>query len=273
MQNKVVIESFKSLEEYIDVISSRSNNEVFKDKNSSKTNDYDFTLTDSYEESLILALKGYQQGLEEISAVNFIPKHTEKGSRNLQCNDVVGYAPHVPNAIKGLAQSMITKKPTEQTQKVITILYNSGGSHSTSTDTFLRAGRNLISIINTLEKRGYRVGLFVMDSFCDNQYCFVIIKIKDYRQPSNLLKMAYPLIHPSFFRRQGFRWLETQPKVADYGLRYGYGKVILHQIKNRQERYEYIKEVGLVQQNWFYTELKIAANMTADELIADMKIK
>ena len=46
------------------------------------------------------------------------------------------------------------------------------------------------------------------------------------------------MAHPSMFRRIGFRWMETQPDIKEYGWSKGYGRSLS---EDGKELTEYIK--------------------------------
>lgn len=276
MKSKAVIERFDSLTSYASVIGKRTPNTVFSVRSlASETGDKEFTLTASYDDSLALMMTGYKEGLKNLTASQGTRvSHTSHVAKNLPTTDVVGYIPHIPNAITGIPQSMISTKPTEQKAKVISILYDMGSNAGTDAIRFVAAGRKLLEVIMTLELQGYRVGLKILTSYCESkQNAFCIVQIKDHRQQSNPLKIAYPLLHPSFFRRQGLRWLETCPKVTDSGFGCGYGRVLRYQFKTVDERREYLRQQGVLEPGCFYTEFEEAEENTVDDLIKKMGIK
>lgn len=276
MKSKAVIERFDSLTSYANVIGKRNPNTVFGGRGlESETGSESFTLTASYDDSLSLMMSGYKEGLKNLTASKGTRvAHTSRVAKSLPTTDVVGYIPHIPNAITGIPQSMISTRPTEQKAKVISILYDKGSSARTDASRFVAAGRKLLEVIMTLELQGYRVGLNILTSFCeDSQKAFCIIRVKDHRQQSNPLKIAYPLLHPSFFRRQGFRWLETCPAVTDREFISGYGSVMSRFYKTVGERREYLRQQGVLEPGCFYTEFEEAEENTVDDLIKKMGIK
>lgn len=280
MKTNNVIERFDSITEFVGVIGKRQPNTVFSGRElSSETGTSDFTLTESYDESISLLMNGYKEGLNKLTAsTGSRISRTSKVHKNLPTTGVVGYTPHIPNAITGVPQSMITSKPVEQKAKVVTILYNIVDCGSTDANRFITAGRNLLEVIMRLELNGYRVGLKVIMSFCsrsNEQNAFCIVQIKHHRQPSNPLKIAYPLLHPSYFRRQGFRWLETCPGVTNNQFSGGYGRVFraLDGCSKIEDRRDYLRKHNMLEAGCFYTEFEEAEENSAERLIEVMGIK
>jgi len=269
----VVIEEFSSLGQYIDVIGKRKINKVFSRKSlSSEMRDYDFTLTHDYEESVKIATEGYKEGLDELSVVDTKFQYKEKISKKIPSVDFVGYAPHVANAIAGVPKSMISATNIEQKAKVITILYSNGDNGGANTSNYITAGKNILNVINTLELQGYRVAVIVIHcSFEDNQFAVRQVMVKHWRQPSNPLKLAYPLLHPSFQRRQGFKWLETHPDIEDSCFSRNYGHTF--NTESMSEQKEKLREIGVLKQSYFYTNLIEAKDNEADKLIKLMGVR
>lgn len=271
----LIIEHFESFNQYLEVIDNRKPNKVFADQTlASKDRDYKFTLTSSYQEASELARVGYKEGLDELQAANKKTRHIGSAPKALPATSVVGFAPHVPNAITGVPCSMITTQKTEQKAKVISILYYMGGSCRVDAHEFVKAGKNILNVIYTLELQGYRVALNLLTTFCtSNERALSVVQVKTWRQPSNPLKIAYPLVHPSFFRRHGFRWLETQPELTDRGFTDAYGCPLdVAEGKSADDRRRWLKEQGILQDGWFYTERIEARDNEADELIKVMGI-
>lgn len=276
-QKEIFIERFNGVNEFVNVIGKRTPNSVFAGKDlSSDTHGKEFTMTNNYAESVELMTKGYADGLAQMKAAKSVKVHTASNAhKRIPQASVVGYAPHVPNAIAGVPQSMIGSQKIEQKAKVISIIYNGSGNCSVNTEDFVRAGRNLLEVVTILELQGYRVGIEIMDDFCsDKQIGFCSIKVKEQRQPLNPLKLAYMLIHPSFFRRQGFRWLETSPRITDMAFYFGHGHALYTDCdRNITKEREFLKKNGLLPDGVFFTNLYEARKHTAEELIKLMGIQ
>lgn len=273
----IVIERYNGVNEFVKTISSRKPNTVWAGKElSSDTADKQFTMTKNYAESVEIMTKGYADGLNEMKATKGTKVRTASNvSKRIPQASVVGYAPHVPNAIAGIPQSMIGTQTITMKSKVISIIYNGGGDCGVYTADFVRAGRNLLEVVTMLELQGYRVGVEIMDDFCGSeQKGFLFIKVKEQRQPINPLKLAYMLIHPSFFRRQGFRWLETCPEIESKPLYYGYGHPLYIECKQNMDKTRgYLKKNGLLPDGVFFTNMYEARKHNAEELIKLMGIQ
>lgn len=272
-----VIERFSSLDEYLSAIGSRPMNDVFKHDSPSserkESSSSSFTGTRDYGESVELIRNGFKEGLTKmIQDGNERLNLKTRGPKAMPSSSPVGYAPIVPNALLGLPNSMISTKHVNMKSKVLSICYDMGASCGVSVDEILSAGRHLLELIDLLEKNGYRVALWVGCFFCSSeQVCAPFVKVKTDRQPMNPLKIAYPILHASYLRRQGFKWLETNPKVSDNGLLSGYGKPLRHFFEG--DRRKYLLENGVIDSNCFFTDHYETCNHTAKQLMELMGLK
>ena len=76
-----------------------------------------------------------------------------------------------------------------------------------------------------MEKNGYRVNLYAY--FCgggkNKTLGTAIIKIKDSGKYLDTLRIAYPLVNPSFYRRHIFAYME---RLNGFGLNDSYGYIL-----------------------------------------------
>ena len=222
-----IVENFANLNQLLRA-TERPYNAVFarESHDSERTSDYGFYKTNNYAEAIDLLKGGYAEPLNQIK------RGVETKARGISVrktavkNDVVGYAPNVPNAIRGIPQSMINAQTAAKKSKVLSIVYDVTGSGMLDSESYIKAGITICTIINTLEANGYRVSLKVIfkNSEKYSQRTIAAINLKDWRQPLDLKKLTFPLCHPSMQRRLGFKWLETQPDLTDTGYQSGYGR-------------------------------------------------
>lgn len=183
-----------------------------------------------------LLRNGYSEGakamLDEGHGINV----DELQQRKKFAIDRVGSMPHVPNAIIGLPKNMVRRVNEPKRTKAITIYYDFSASADVSADSLATGGRNIYATVRYLEQRGYRVQLCCMIACCEIRYrtvhgnrsrythvAMMSVKIKDYQQAINPLMIAYPVTHPSFFRRHIFRWIETSEPTRHSEYVKGYG--------------------------------------------------
>lgn len=229
-------EDFASFSHLLTTIEKRTNNRYMRDKHESQESDYDFTRTHSYDEARQLLRAGYKEVVPKIQRKL---RESQKISSQLLAmlpkdqvhNMPVGFIPHVPNAIRGLPDSMINIEKADQKRKVIDVFYSMHGSWVQDTDWFVNAGAALVSAINIVETAGIQTKLHLAfaTTECNDQILFPSIVIKNFGERFSIQKVSFPLVHPSMFRRIGFRYIETCPGMEEDFSR-GYG----HALQNRK---------------------------------------
>lgn len=253
-----ILEKFSSIYELDRVLESRKNNKIMIDEDSSNEEDDSgsWCKCRDYSESRILLQKGYKESCDVIKKELEVFKRTVKVEKNKQIKDVCGYAPIVANAIKGYPKAMIRTKKKEviKRQKTYHFLFTNEDNCGTSAEELSRSGITLLKLCYILDLNGVRTKIDTTCNFSkegDDVYC-CLVNIKDYRQPFNLMKLSYPVTHPAFFRRQGFKALETTEGLTDSDWTWGYG----HSLGSRSGEEEVIKEffekTDLAKDNFVY---------------------
>lgn len=268
MPLNIIKEHFESIHEMLSVIESRPNNEVMRGEEESKTGSKDFTGTASYNEAKNLFRNGYTEILPKIkTGVSANLKRTEVKPRRTIENNVVGYAPNVPNAIMGLPNSMILTRTAPQKIKAVSIVVGITENCGTNAEEFIESGIAALGVVNTLELRGYRVNLKVafFCAKCGDDRTFGTVSVKDYREHLDLQKLCFPLANPSMFRRFGFKWIETIPGIkANWP--FGYGSQI--------NDLDFIKE-NFLADNEYFINLSITKKneYNPEKIIAELNIE
>ena len=216
-------EKFESVTEFIHTINTRKVRESFENSQSSQTKNYQFTGTEDYKEANDLFLYGDKNNANKLNEALRKIKAQGKGNetRNKLYNSPCGFMPIVPKVLAGDPNNMLAvKKESYRSTKVINIIYSMSCSCDVSADEILNNSAKLVEVICQLEKNGYRINLYTGDNArfkrLDTHTAF-IVKLKDSGQYLDPLKIAYPLVNPSFLRRHAFKWLETFPKFDACG--------------------------------------------------------
>lgn len=257
----IIRENFKSIHQMLDIIEHRPNNSVMKNEDSSKSGSKNFTGTRSYDEAKMLFQNGYTDILDKVKlGVNSNLKVSKTINRRKVETGVVGYAPHIPNAIMGLPNSMILTHSQPQKVKATSIVYCICENCGTEAKEFIKSGICVLSAINSLELRGIRVNLdvafFNAESYGDdNQRTLATVKVKDYREHMDLQKLCFPVAHPSMFRRFGFKWIETVPELTDDYYSFGYG----HSVNDKANVMD-----GILKDNEVYIDLSTTRSIDYD---------
>ena len=225
---KVIFDKFDSVEQFSNWLQSTPQTAKGKELNKSITNSFSFTGTTSFEEAQNLLKYGDKVNADKIASTIRKIKAKGKGNstRNSLYNSPCGFMPVVPKVLAGDPQNMLAiKKQSYNSTKVLNVAYNATVSGSTSKESILKTAAKVANVIASLEKNGYRINMYVCLSVCspydDRIKAIAIIKIKDSGKYLDTLRIAYPLVNPSFLRRHIFAYLE---RLDGYKLvRNGYG--------------------------------------------------
>jgi hypothetical protein len=279
---KVVAEHFKTLNHFLESIEQRPLNAVFQSEKipssmrdeSDKKNPWSGTTT--YNEAENVMLNGYKEPLEKMKKAILAIGERQANVKPRPKNDFVGFAPNVPNYLSNLPINMINRDRIAPKTNTIHLTYSIGASAKTSPDDMIKGGINFISLVNSLEKQGYRVKIDIIFSTVSNgTTASISMTLKEYGQATNLLKLAFPLVHPSMLRRFAFKWLETTPELKENSFTFGYGTPLNHVVKDNliRER-EHLKARGIVQgNNSYYCNVYTALRAkTVEELATKMEI-
>lgn len=211
--NIVEIETTRELENFLSAPALQGR------KNSSETGSKSFTGTASFEQADNLRRKGDKKSLAMLNKYKIkFDKYIQynNGYKIKQRNDIHGFVPIVPNAIIGLPLSMINQSREAKKVKGIDIFYNVSVRCSTRTDDIARKGAIMLSLIDALERKGFRVNLKV-GSVCTKGKTVhgIVTTMKRYDEPLNIRKLAYYLVNPSCLRRTFFKLDETVSELTD----------------------------------------------------------
>lgn len=263
----VIREHFTSIHQMLSIIENRPNNKVMSYKHSSSEKDKEFTGTDNYTEAKDLFQNGYTDILDQIKSGIAKSSVSQTVSRRRVNTGVVGYAPHVPNAILGLPNSMIYTQSEPQKIKAVSIVYDITENCGTKTEEFIKSGIAVLNVINRLELQGIRVNLKIAFYYAsaDNERAFGTVSVKDYREHMDIQKLCFPVAHPSMFRRFGFRWIETVPDMQSNDWNHGYGR-------HADADDPYLKKE--LKENEFFINLSYTKKFgyDADEIIKNLKL-
>ena len=228
---KVIFNKFDSVEQFSTWLQSTPQTAMGKKFNSSnEINSWatEFTGTQSFDEAQHLLKYGDKENADKINATIRKIKAQGKGNatRNKLYNSPCGFLPIVPKVLAGDPQNMLAiRKQRYNSTKVLNIAYNVSIDCEVEADEIIETAAKVANVIASLEKDGYRVNLYIYD--CSkgvrNTISTLLIKIKDSGKYLDTLRIAYPLINPSFLRRHIFAYLE---RLKGYGLFKGYSEVL-----------------------------------------------
>lgn len=228
---KVITNKFDSVEQFsnwLQVTPQRAKGKEFDASNEVSKYNTEFTGTESFDEAQNLLKYGDKVNADKITAAIRKIKAQGKGNatRNSLYNSPCGFLPIVPKVLADEPQNMLAiRKQTYKSTKVLNIAYNVAVSCSITTDDMIKTAAKVANVIASLEKNGYRVNLYAYACGMDikSNYYSLLIKIKDSGKYLDTLRIAYPLINPSFFRRHIFGYME---RLKGFYLNRSYGKIV-----------------------------------------------
>lgn len=264
----IIYERFDSIHQLLNVIDSRPNNDIMKNDHGSNDPDYSFSKTHNYDEAQELLIGGWAEPLDQIKKETEKINYTGKGYKPVPQNAIVGYIPNVPNALMNLPQSMITINRIPQKVRAISIYYSNCANCKVQAKSFIENGIKILTLVNKLEASGIRVNLYSVLYYAkkENDFAFVPVKIKDFRDKLDLKKICFPLVHPSWFRRIGFKWLETCKGLISRGWAHEYGISIY--ISDDHESYKKrLIELKILKESDLFFSFYQVEKLNVDELV------
>lgn len=257
-KERILINSFSNLSEYYNYLKNTPRRKGADD--SSESNDRHFTGTDSLDEAYNLMLYGDEELFSEIASkknkIDITKILGNKINRNTNFNDIVGFQADVPAFLKGVPTNMINQHPKKISQKVLNIFIDGACSCGMSKEKIQECGVIYASVIDMLEKIGYRCNVYMTEFSTYNNYKYgSLVRIKTDREPFNLKKLAFPIAHTSFFRRLGFKWIESCDldvrAIGSDPTQHGYGRPLDDNKEKKKilEQYLKIKAIVLSKQN------------------------
>lgn len=241
MKTKEIFKRYDSLKAFNEYLNAGTTQPAFSDH--SHTNGEKFTGTNSYEDAERKMMQGdsdLQKKIEEAGVAQTRIKVQKRVQRRQTYSSVVGAVPNVPAYISGAPNSMIAQRLVKTKKKVLNIGYSMTTSGDVDKGDIIKASAKMVSAIFNIEASGVRVNLYTL--FCAKKQSHTIglsLKVKDASRKIDTLRMAYPLAHSSFLRRQCFRWEEVTENIPDC-YAYGYGHV-----PKSKEQAEFFKRNGL----------------------------
>lgn len=278
----LIYEHFKNLDALLSALDERPLNRAFVGryelasdfKSASALRD---TKTNSFEESLEIMQKGYSEPLKQIKAGIAKFDRNSIGQKKRVTADIVGFIPIVPRAIIGRPDSMLNIKNQPQKQKMINLVYGFSALGNVSSDDLLKGGILFLSLVNQLEKEGYRIKIDLLRCTTVNTKDAIAytVTVKEYSQTLNLLKLCYPLVHPSMLRRTSFRWCETLPNLTNKEYSVGYGQSLYARMgMDSKKELKFLAENKLLKKDQVYCNVyQCFQSRTIEELRAKIGLK
>lgn len=229
---KDYIEVFDSLEQFESVINSRSLNHAFENaKQRSQTEGFESWYgTKTYEEANEMLKNGAPQLAQKITSANIECKKFSSNDTQYRATfrkNVSGSRAVVPAYLANVPNNMLRREQKTMPARIINVIVSASVGCGVKAESICAACAKIANVINSIELNNIRVNLYASSlHHIQKQNAALFINIKKDGAPLNKLRIAYPLMSPSFLRRHSFRWLETVPKKLDTNITRYYGKVM-----------------------------------------------
>lgn len=222
------IREFDSLNNFYEYITTTPLNDTFcwkKGGLSSTVGSKQFTGTESFEEAVNLFKDGWDDMAKKLTKkLKVTQNQTMCSEVQKTVYDIVGFQCSVPRYLQGIPTSMVNKKLVPIKQKVVTLNKDFSYNCSIETEDIIEASIKTMEVVKRIEAQGTRVNLNIIFGItAGNTREIVKIRIKSANERVNISKLAFPLVHPSMFRRLCFRYIEVAPTITD-SYSFGYGK-------------------------------------------------
>lgn len=271
MKYDFVYKHFKNIYEFEMFVNNSPTNKLFSEKGECSSQRFDedgWAGTATYEEADGFLKNGWNTEVEKLDCELKKFSHTVLTMRKKPIKNVCGFAPIVPNAIRGVPKSMLSYRTQEREQKrrTIHIIVNNNAAGNTSSEVLMKCGLTVLKFSMLLNKQNARTRIDVIPILpvMNKSMYGCTVMLKDYKQPFNLSKLAYPLAHTSFFRRHGFRWLETMDGMKNRDMTKNYG----YSLKKADEKIKeaYFKFAGFMEKDCVYIDVEDCKKAEYDPL-------
>lgn len=225
---------FENVNSLMDYMSTAKDFDGGRKHSSKETGDMDYYGTRSWDEAMTLCTHGDEKMRAFIESQKVEVEAKElvaKVKQNFELG-VVGYVPHVPNAVIGIPQNMIRSTKVLIKNKVLNVFISISASCFVTYDEMKRNAAKCAAAIDLLEREGYRCNVYSGNiAERDGKQVGYVVKIKSDREPLNLAMMAFPMANPSMLRRFGLRFMETTPIDFTWS---GYGRPMDEHVQLKQ---------------------------------------
>ena len=174
-------------------------------------------------EANVMLTAGYPEGVKELKTVKAKP------SRNGQMEifrSFQGFTPSVGDVVAGNPLNMLNARHSVKAScKVVDVVLGAAFSCEWDTVDIIKEAKKAVQAVMTAENNGYRVNLYVCFGVCNlgekpnkDNTLNILLKIKGSNTKLDLIRVSYPVVHPSFFRRHIFAVMErSAPLCKGYG--------------------------------------------------------
>ena len=230
------VERFDTISAFVNTITERKTHDGWGSLDSNTNGDSGWYGTKSFGEALAWSVTGYDEGLRKmreqtanITDMNVVGVGDKPKVRNYH----VGGSPNVSRAVMGLPRDMRQMHVTRGKSKCVDLYMVMQATSDVSVDTMSEVGAKQLAIVSMLERNGYSVRLSTCSGVCSRNELGVdefgwCVTLKGYRDVIDYQKLSFAMTNPAWFRRFGFRYIETYPGYTRSGRMTAYGTRTRH---------------------------------------------
>ena len=224
--NKSFMYSFNSINEFVSYIN--SHNRIPGAGDMSTEGSSSFCGTKSFNEALTLLQNGWEEGAKLIDKglKEKLSNSTDASARQRSVYDVVGGNASVPRYLQGVPTNMIRQVRTPIKQPVVDLDFNFCFPNRITKESIIDTCIKTLQKVVALENAGTRVNLYACKYAAqDGVASFLGICIKKSTERLNILKLAFPVAHPSMLRRIAVAFDERNSDMPTSWF-FGYGNAL-----------------------------------------------
>lgn len=230
---KYIVKTFENVSSFADYCKRAPICAAYKgaDLQSEKVSGYKtkWTGTENYSAADALLQYGDRENAAKIIAetAGRVKSNNADDIRAKRFRSVCGSSVNVAAALVGRPKAMYKIERKITNTKVLNFAFNCAADWTIDADKLAAVAVRLTSAILGIEKKGYRINLYVCMIAKERQEISgAFVKIKDSKTYIDKTKIAYPLINPSFLRRHSFAFMERNEGLKDAMWTMGYGQPV-----------------------------------------------
>lgn len=185
-----------------------SSGELHSHKSDYRTQEW--TMTNNYSAAIKLAKEGWKEGAVEVKSKLdvLIPRFTKEATRSKL--DVSGANVSVPAYLNGNPRQMWNRKKVMKKAKVLDVNKVIDIPWFNSPEKLIEWNTNALAVVYALEKAGYACNINIVAGHAHSETQEIVyIRVKNANERLNIMKLAFPMCHPSMLRRLVFRYNEV----------------------------------------------------------------
>ena len=165
-----------------------------------------------------MMLDGWKEGAEGIERklAELKPMRRHDTTRVASKHDYIGSSVNVGRAMSGKPKAMTRTVRVAAPTRTVKLVYDIAILANVTTEEQYRIGACVLALVTTLQYAGFRVALDMAATSImrSGHVASVRLNVKDFSEPLNVMKIAFPIAHSDMFRTAVWGWRERQTEMA-----------------------------------------------------------